>query len=603
MVSSMIFNRYRFAYTSREWQAFTNPCRKDTLVLNHWVKKLNAQPTAPEAPATPAESRVDDGKGNQTRSSGSHWAQYDHKVVIPEYDDELYEAQLESKDWTREETDYLFQLVKDFELRWTVIADRYDYLPKEVQSSDDSMAVTMTAKNRTMEDMKARYYHVASKAIVIKQPPASMSEQEFEAYECMIKFDPTRETTRKRLAEALLARSPEEIKEEETLLSELKRIHMNEEKFLQERKELYSRLDHPVAPIGSIAAYESSAGLNQLAQNLFHADKNKKRRSMTGAGDNNSSPAHGTPSQHTPSLSRDHRGSIGGHPATKKGSGGSGPRQLSARDEAKFGVSNHERLSSGVSFRSGRIDKLILAKSASQSQKLQGVIAQLGLPLRAVMATTRICDEYEQLVQNIHKLLDVRKHSEKTSNEIKILTAQRETRLKRERGEEDCSMLNSEDVEGQEPREDQENIKEDSDADADADVDADADDDAEEDAEGEDEVEADTSVHHNEDEDEEGGNDDAEAEGAEVEDEDDADADADVAAGDQDEEVDEDEDDDEEDAGPEEEDSADDAGPGGEETRASVAPSIRSTRSTDMHKRSASSMSALSEKSTKRQKQ
>lgn len=32
------------------------------------------------------------------------------------------------KEWTKEETDYLFELVKEYDLRWQVIADRYDYV-------------------------------------------------------------------------------------------------------------------------------------------------------------------------------------------------------------------------------------------------------------------------------------------------------------------------------------------------------------------------------------------------------------------------------------------------------------------------------------------
>jgi hypothetical protein len=34
---------------------------------------------------------------------------------------------LEDKEWTKEETDYLFNLVRDFDLRWYIIHDRYEY--------------------------------------------------------------------------------------------------------------------------------------------------------------------------------------------------------------------------------------------------------------------------------------------------------------------------------------------------------------------------------------------------------------------------------------------------------------------------------------------
>lgn len=31
------------------------------------------------------------------------------------------------KEWTKEETDYLFSVVRDYDSRWYVIHDRYDY--------------------------------------------------------------------------------------------------------------------------------------------------------------------------------------------------------------------------------------------------------------------------------------------------------------------------------------------------------------------------------------------------------------------------------------------------------------------------------------------
>jgi DNA methyltransferase 1-associated protein 1 len=34
---------------------------------------------------------------------------------------------LVDKDWTKEETDYLFNVVPEYDLRWYVIHDRYDY--------------------------------------------------------------------------------------------------------------------------------------------------------------------------------------------------------------------------------------------------------------------------------------------------------------------------------------------------------------------------------------------------------------------------------------------------------------------------------------------
>jgi hypothetical protein len=39
----------------------------------------------------------------------------------------FYFYSLTDKEWTKEETDYLFSVVRDFDLRWYIIHDRYEY--------------------------------------------------------------------------------------------------------------------------------------------------------------------------------------------------------------------------------------------------------------------------------------------------------------------------------------------------------------------------------------------------------------------------------------------------------------------------------------------
>ena len=424
---------------TREQTAFINPARTDGLVLKHWRKRKTTAVTTPGAPNTPADLKVEqdtDTASTQTETD-YHFAKFNIKVKVPEYNDEQYQTHLKNGDWSKEETDYLIELARDFDLKWIVMADRYEYKSKGASSSDDAMAVMVNHKPRTMEEMKARYYDVAAKVMVLHQPLDNMSAAEFELHEKMDKFDPVKEATRKKLAEALLSRSPEEIKEEEILLGELKRIVVNEERFAQERKELYDRLQTPISTT-SIANFESSQGLATLMQQLLSIDKNKKqRRALTGPGDGTSSPAVGPSGQILSGPGgRDQRNSIGGS-SVKKGSlsGPSSQRQLTPREEAKYGVAHHERLTSGVSLRGYRIEKLLQAKSQAQSKKLDDVLRELQVPHKAVMPTNKVCNAYEELVVKINIMLDVRKVSEKVENEIKVLQAQKEYREKKESGE------------------------------------------------------------------------------------------------------------------------------------------------------------------------
>jgi len=411
----------------REQSAFSNPARNDGLVLRHWKRR---EDTAIASLATPADSNVasemDMEEKERTTRVEPHYpyAKFNVKVNVPEYTQEQYDSHLKSDEWSQEETDYLVSLALEYDLRWVVIWDRYEYQPAEAAiENEESMAVAVQPTKRSMEDLKSRYYDVAAKTMALNQPLSSMSTTEFELHEKMTKFDAQLEATRKKLAETLFARSPEEVKEEEILLVELKRIVSSQEKFAQERKDLYDRLSVPHSTGG--ATYKTSQELLQLMQTLLSQDKNKKRRSLAGEGSSNST---GATTPGTGQAERSHRQSISG-PADKRsslsGSAGLGPgqKQLSARDEAKFGISHNERTQTGTQFRHERINKLAQAKSNVLSTKIASALTELGIPNRLTMPTGAVCDEFERLVQSIHVLLDVRKVSEKLENEIKVARA------------------------------------------------------------------------------------------------------------------------------------------------------------------------------------
>ena len=91
------------------------------------------------------------------------FAKYNVEISVPQYDDEKYNAHLLSTDWTREETDYLLGLVKEYAQKWPIIVDRYEWPPGGVQA--DSTALARTEDTRTLEQLKARYYQVWVRSI------------------------------------------------------------------------------------------------------------------------------------------------------------------------------------------------------------------------------------------------------------------------------------------------------------------------------------------------------------------------------------------------------------------------------------------------------
>ena len=69
-------------------------------------------------------------------------------VEMPTYSDMEYQQHLHDENWTRQETDYLFDMCKRFDLRFIIISDKWD---REQYPS------------RSVEDLKERYYNICNK--------------------------------------------------------------------------------------------------------------------------------------------------------------------------------------------------------------------------------------------------------------------------------------------------------------------------------------------------------------------------------------------------------------------------------------------------------
>ena len=113
--------------------------------------------------------------------------------------------------WSREETDYLLDLVEALDTRWLVIADRYAY-PSAGGSQQQP---------RSVEDIKARYYSVARQLLIGRE-----GGLEAIANNPLVKhpYSGQHERERKRGLELLMARTSEEDAEEDAVLAEAMKI-------------------------------------------------------------------------------------------------------------------------------------------------------------------------------------------------------------------------------------------------------------------------------------------------------------------------------------------------------------------------------------------
>ena len=94
-----------------KWTPFTNPARTDGAVFHHW-------------------RRVADGNKEYP------FARFNKVIPIPSYTNAEYVQHLVNNNWTRGETDHLFELCKRFDLRFILIQDRWDrtkFSPRTVE--------------------------------------------------------------------------------------------------------------------------------------------------------------------------------------------------------------------------------------------------------------------------------------------------------------------------------------------------------------------------------------------------------------------------------------------------------------------------------------
>ena len=106
-----------------KWMPFTNPARKDNLVLHHWRRQ------------------VDEGKDYP-------FARFNKTIEVPTYTEVEYQHHLVTSGWSRQETDHLMDLAQRFDLRFIVMQDRWD---------------RNSFSPRSVEDLKERYYSILEK--------------------------------------------------------------------------------------------------------------------------------------------------------------------------------------------------------------------------------------------------------------------------------------------------------------------------------------------------------------------------------------------------------------------------------------------------------
>ncbi|GAB0090346.1 DNA methyltransferase 1-associated protein 1 [Sergentomyia squamirostris] len=180
------------------WTPFTNPARSDNAVFHHW-KRISDEPKV------------------------YPFAQFNKQLSIPQYSITEYNTHLRTNQakWSKAQTDHLMELAKRFDLRFAIMADRWD---------------RKTHGLKTVEDLKERYYEILGILGKIRGIPEKK----------IYVFDAEHERKRKEQLKKLFERTAKQIEEEQMLLNELKKIEARKkerERKTQDLQKLISQAD------------------------------------------------------------------------------------------------------------------------------------------------------------------------------------------------------------------------------------------------------------------------------------------------------------------------------------------------------------------------
>lgn len=180
--------------TKWDWRKFTNQARKDGLQLSHWVKA--------DEPADKVYS----------------FSKFNKLSRVPEYKRDDYLRLLADDNWSEEETTGLFELCRQFDLRFIVV---HDHFKRRFPAGTGTPAYPA----RTVENLKARYYTVWTK---LSKARNEVRKVRTTGVDVTYRYDAQHETMRKEQLTVLMGRTIAQIHEETQLRNDMKKIKAQE---------------------------------------------------------------------------------------------------------------------------------------------------------------------------------------------------------------------------------------------------------------------------------------------------------------------------------------------------------------------------------------
>ncbi|GAA6022548.1 hypothetical protein JCM11491_005596 [Sporobolomyces phaffii] len=399
---------------------FTNPSRpadhgRDKLVLRHWVKDV----------AKDYRDGTPDAKFSKFNTTSQPFS----------YTDDEYDQWLKADQWSKPETDHLFDLAREYDLRFIVMADRWQLAPERSVDAlkDRYYSICRTLAERRPDPSITSVTTTTSDVAAAAEDKERLDKQRHETVQSFA-FDLAREVERKNYLRSLLARTPQQIAEEDFLYVESRRIEQNYHRVATERHELLRLLGQREgvginAPLGDGAIISIAANGTTLkaaavagAGGVGGAGSAAAAIGPAGAGGHSKKKMHGW----------EFEGNGNGLPEGWAGEGSK--RKATAAQDAANCIERHPAPSvsapksnmwPSVALRSSRIQPV----KSGVAQKVSVALAELGLSTQLMMPTKANLDKLDEVHASLSQMVEVKKAVDRIQQEIRTVRKKKDLLL------------------------------------------------------------------------------------------------------------------------------------------------------------------------------
>ena len=305
--------------------------------------------------------------------------------------------------WSREETDHLFELCKRFDLRFYVINDRWD--PTQFASN----------KKRTIDELKDRYY----KVVGLIQKVRNCGVDDSQIYV----FDYEHEHKRREQLEKLFNRTKEQVDEELYLMEELKKIEIRKKERERKQQEVDKLLTAAVdldknAKQLTSMKHKNPVDARSVGTNL-NSNKRIKQRKLSTQNRSSLNTSGNTSNNNSLNNSVDNAAASpsGGDPKKKQ-------TTLKAVVESA-GIKFQDNKLSGVTLRSYKM-KLPQSVGLKKIKVIEQILDELHMEHKPI-ATENIGEQFNELRSDIVLLYELQQALTNLEFELQSLRVRYET--------------------------------------------------------------------------------------------------------------------------------------------------------------------------------